>query len=55
MSWSPGVTGELICALLGLPVVLIGIGLLVRSHFRDNQQNYRKIPTPDLHRDIHER
>ncbi|KAF7987645.1 hypothetical protein HCN44_003508 [Aphidius gifuensis] len=52
--WSPGVTGELICALLGLPIVLLGLGLLVRSHFRDCQQNYQKI-TPDLHRDICQR
>ncbi|KAF7400518.1 hypothetical protein HZH66_005702 [Vespula vulgaris] len=46
--WSPGVTGELICALLGLPVVLLGLGLLVRSHFRDNQAYYQTIQPPDI-------
>ncbi|KAK0167197.1 hypothetical protein PV327_004626 [Microctonus hyperodae] len=52
MNWSPGVTGELICALLGLPVVLLGLGLLIRSHFRDIEPIYKNIPPPDLHRDI---
>ncbi|XP_066600836.1 uncharacterized protein [Prorops nasuta] len=46
--WSPGVTGELICALLGLPVVLLGLGLLVRSHFRDTQLPYQAMPPPDI-------
>ncbi|XP_011306437.1 uncharacterized protein [Fopius arisanus] len=55
ISWSPGVTGELICALLGLPVVLLGLGLLIRSHFRDTQPIYQSIPPPDLHRDICQR
>ncbi|XP_046424130.1 uncharacterized protein LOC124181530 [Neodiprion fabricii] len=41
--WSPGVTGELICALLGLPVVLLGLGLLVRAHFKDNNQPYHSV------------
>jgi len=48
ISWSPGVTGELICALLGLPVVLLGLGLLVRSHFRDTQLPYQTIQPPDI-------
>lgn len=48
ISWSPGVTGELICALLGLPVVLLGLGLLVRSHFRDTQLPYQTIQPPDV-------
>lgn len=48
ISWSPEVTGELICALLGLPVVLLGLGLLVRSHFRDNQSSYQTLPTPEI-------
>ncbi|XP_048516158.1 uncharacterized protein LOC105691561 isoform X2 [Athalia rosae] len=43
MTWSPGVTGELICALLGLPVVLLGLGLLVRAHFKDNGQSYNSM------------
>ncbi|CAL7942139.1 unnamed protein product [Xylocopa violacea] len=48
ITWSPGVTGELICALLGLPVVLLGLGLLVRSHFRDTQSCYLTMHPPDL-------
>ncbi|XP_047351902.1 uncharacterized protein LOC124949974 isoform X1 [Vespa velutina] len=48
IEWSPGVTGELICALLGLPIVLLGLGLLVRSHFRDNQAYYQTIQPPDI-------
>ncbi|KAH0550435.1 uncharacterized protein LOC123261151 isoform X2 [Cotesia glomerata] len=55
IKWSPGVTGELICALLGLPVVLLGLGLLIRSHFRDTQPAYQSIPPPDLHREIYNR
>ncbi|XP_074097035.1 uncharacterized protein LOC141526128 [Cotesia typhae] len=55
ITWSPGVTGELICALLGLPVVLLGLGLLIRSHFRDTQPAYQSIPPPDLHREIYNR
>ncbi|XP_076631780.1 uncharacterized protein LOC143346945 isoform X2 [Colletes latitarsis] len=47
ISWSPAVTGELICALLGLPVVLLGLGLLVRSHFRDTQPYYLTMQSPD--------
>ncbi|XP_032667239.1 uncharacterized protein LOC116842314 isoform X1 [Odontomachus brunneus] len=50
ISWSPSVTGELICALLGLPVVLLGLGLLVRSHFRDTQLPYQTIQSPDIQR-----
>ncbi|XP_076300500.1 uncharacterized protein LOC143218859 [Lasioglossum baleicum] len=46
--WSPGVTGELICALLGLPVVLLGLGLLVRSHLRDTQPCYLTMQPPDV-------
>ncbi|XP_012270816.1 uncharacterized protein LOC105694572 isoform X2 [Orussus abietinus] len=49
VSWSPGVTGELICALLGLPVVLLGLGLLIRSHFRDNLLCCQDIQPPDIH------
>ncbi|XP_048269299.1 uncharacterized protein LOC126925938 [Bombus affinis] len=48
ITWSPGVTGELICALLGLPVVLLGLGLLVRSHFRDTQPCYLTMQPPDV-------
>lgn len=33
IQWSPSVTGELICSLLGTPIVLLGIGLLTRAHF----------------------
>ncbi|KAJ8981709.1 hypothetical protein NQ317_003774, partial [Molorchus minor] len=35
--WSPSVTGELICALLGLPIILIGLFLLCKAHFKDYQ------------------
>ncbi|XP_034941222.1 uncharacterized protein [Chelonus insularis] len=55
ISWSPGVTGELICALLGLPVVLLGLGLLIRSHFKDTQPVYQNIPAPDIHREVYHR
>ena len=48
IAWSPGVTGELICALLGLPVVLLGLGLLVRSHFRDSQPCYLTMQPPEV-------
>ncbi|XP_076237116.1 uncharacterized protein LOC143180940 [Calliopsis andreniformis] len=48
IAWSPTVTGELICALLGLPVVLLGLGLLVRSHFRDTQPCYLTMQPPDV-------
>ncbi|XP_017782880.1 PREDICTED: uncharacterized protein LOC108567119 [Nicrophorus vespilloides] len=33
--WAPTLSGELICALLGLPIVLIGLALLCKSHFKD--------------------
>ncbi|XP_065164912.1 uncharacterized protein [Atheta coriaria] len=33
--WYPTISGELICALLGLPIITIGLGLLVKSHFCD--------------------
>nr|XP_012135690.1 PREDICTED: uncharacterized protein LOC100879956 [Megachile rotundata]XP_012135691.1 PREDICTED: uncharacterized protein LOC100879956 [Megachile rotundata]XP_012135692.1 PREDICTED: uncharacterized protein LOC100879956 [Megachile rotundata]XP_012135693.1 PREDICTED: uncharacterized protein LOC100879956 [Megachile rotundata]XP_012135694.1 PREDICTED: uncharacterized protein LOC100879956 [Megachile rotundata]XP_012135695.1 PREDICTED: uncharacterized protein LOC100879956 [Megachile rotundata]XP_01 len=55
ISWSPGVTGELICALLGLPVVLLGLGLLVRSHFRDTQSSYLTMQPPDVQCDPSQR
>lgn len=47
--WSPSLSGELICSLLGLPIVLIGLFLFYKSHFRDNQwsgltSNYRSTP-----------
>ncbi|XP_014486086.1 PREDICTED: uncharacterized protein LOC106750328 isoform X2 [Dinoponera quadriceps] len=51
IAWSPSVTGELICALLGLPVVLLGLGLLVRSHFRDTQLPYQTVQPPDIQRE----
>ncbi|XP_015601302.1 uncharacterized protein LOC107270636 isoform X2 [Cephus cinctus] len=51
ISWSPGVTGELICALLGLPVVLLGLGLLVRAHFRDTQLPYQNMQPSDVQRE----
>ncbi|XP_051163407.1 uncharacterized protein LOC127282886 [Leptopilina boulardi] len=38
---SPGVTGELICALIGLPVVLLGLGLLTKSHFKETLPPYQ--------------
>ncbi|XP_071451949.1 uncharacterized protein [Hetaerina americana] len=38
LHWAPTVTGELICALLGLPVVLVGIGLFCKSHWAERAQ-----------------
>ncbi|XP_046395913.1 uncharacterized protein LOC124163213 [Ischnura elegans] len=35
---APAVTGELICALLGLPVVLVGLGLFCKSHWAERAQ-----------------
>nr|CAH7729638.1 unnamed protein product [Callosobruchus chinensis] len=35
--WSPSITGELVCALLGLPIILVGLYLLCKSHFKDYQ------------------
>lgn len=32
-SWNPTMSGELICTLLGMPLVLAGLVLLCRSHF----------------------
>ncbi|XP_043271534.1 uncharacterized protein [Venturia canescens] len=55
ISWAPGVTGELICALLGLPVVLLGLGLLIRSHFRDSQSSYQNVAPPEVPRDTCQR
>ncbi|XP_053984953.1 uncharacterized protein LOC128879646 isoform X1 [Hylaeus volcanicus] len=55
ISWSPSVTGELICALLGLPVVLLGLGLLVRSHFRDTQPGYLTMQPADAQCDSSQR
>lgn len=33
--WAPSISGELICSLLGLPIVLLGVGLLYKSHFKE--------------------
>lgn len=33
--WSPEVSGELICSLLGCPIVFLGIGLLCRANFNE--------------------
>lgn len=33
--WSPEVSGELICSLLGCPIVFLGIGLLCRANFSE--------------------
>ncbi|XP_044751809.1 uncharacterized protein LOC123311783 [Coccinella septempunctata] len=48
--WSPSLSGELICSLLGLPIVLIGLFLFYKSHFRDNlwsglTSNYITMPS----------
>lgn len=33
--WSPEITGELICSLLGTPIVILGIVLFGSSHLTD--------------------
>lgn len=33
--WSPEISGELICSLLGTPIVFLGIGLLCRAYFNE--------------------
>nr|CAI5838836.1 unnamed protein product [Callosobruchus analis] len=35
--WSPSITGELVCALLGLPIITVGLYLLCKAHFKDYQ------------------
>lgn len=35
LEWFPVVTGELICSLLGLPIVLTGVVLLCKAHFKE--------------------
>ncbi|XP_023023825.2 uncharacterized protein isoform X2 [Leptinotarsa decemlineata] len=35
--WSPTITGELICSLLGLPIILVGLILLFKAHLKDYQ------------------
>ncbi|XP_022908214.2 uncharacterized protein [Onthophagus taurus] len=44
LDWSPSVTGELICALLGLPIVIIGLTLLCKNHFRDCKLSKMNMP-----------
>lgn len=34
--WSPELSGELICSLLGMPIVFLGIGLLCHAYFREH-------------------
>lgn len=34
--WSPEVSGELICSLLGMPIVFLGIGLFGQAYFREH-------------------
>ncbi|XP_026464599.1 uncharacterized protein LOC113367185 [Ctenocephalides felis] len=42
VEWGPAVTGEMICCLLGLPIVMLGTILLCKAHFRDCKQiSYR--------------
>ncbi|KAG8222468.1 hypothetical protein J437_LFUL002203 [Ladona fulva] len=50
LHWSPTVTGELICALLGLPVVFVGLGLFCKSHWAEKAQNNlcRRIPPGNI-------
>lgn len=33
--WSPEITGELICSLLGTPIVILGLVLFSSAHFSD--------------------
>jgi hypothetical protein len=35
LEWNPVVTGELICSILGLPIVLTGVGLLCKAFFKE--------------------
>ncbi|CAG9854085.1 unnamed protein product [Phyllotreta striolata] len=35
--WSPSLTGELICAILGLPIMLVGLFLLCKAHLKNCQ------------------
>jgi hypothetical protein len=41
MEWHPVVTGELICSILGLPVILVGVVLLCKAHFKE--LSYEKV------------
>ncbi|XP_055374954.1 uncharacterized protein LOC129607803 [Condylostylus longicornis] len=35
LTWAPSISGELICSLLGAPIVFLGLILLYRAHFGD--------------------
>ncbi|PSN51618.1 hypothetical protein C0J52_09089 [Blattella germanica] len=41
VAWGPVVTGELICSILGLPIVLTGVVLLCKAHFKE--RSYGKV------------
>jgi hypothetical protein len=49
IEWFPVVTGELICSLLGLPIVLTGVMLLCKAHF--NELNYGNVVVTCLKRE----
>lgn len=46
LTWAPVLTGELVCSLLGLPVVLTGLGMLCRAHWIEIR--LRKLASPCL-------
>ncbi|XP_069691545.1 uncharacterized protein [Periplaneta americana] len=52
LQWCPVVTGELICSLLGLPIVLIGVILLFKAHFKE--RSYGKVAIACLRQQQHQ-
>lgn len=40
LQWHPVVSGELVCSLLGLPIIIIGLGLFCKYHWLD--QHFRR-------------
>lgn len=44
--WAPEVTGELICSVLGTPIIVLGLCLFAAAHLDDvtmRQRTYRAV------------
>ncbi|GAB0094977.1 uncharacterized protein DMENIID0001_103030 [Sergentomyia squamirostris] len=46
--WSPEISGEFICSLLGTPIVFLGLGLLCRAYVTENSVVSRCCETPSV-------
>lgn len=40
--WAPEITGELICSLLGTPIVIVGIVLFTAAHLTDCRERHQR-------------